>query len=156
MASTRYVDFDTTKPVQETDPDKCHVSHVVADSNWEHVMAERLESMDEVLAYVKNQGLGFTIPYVMDGEERFYVPDFLLRVDDGRGADDPLNLVVEVSGTARRDKAEKVATARDLWVPGVNNLEHLGRWSFVEVREPWDAKNIIRTHLLSGAQAVLA
>src|SRR6185437_6581957 len=68
--STRYVEFDTTKPVWQTRPDKCHVSHCTADSNWEHKMAETCESMAEVDAYVKNQGLGFAIPYAHEGIER--------------------------------------------------------------------------------------
>ncbi|MGE3795498.1 MAG: BPTD_3080 family restriction endonuclease [Dehalococcoidia bacterium] len=156
LGSTCHVDFDTTKAVWETDAERCHVSHVVMDSNWEAVVAERLEDMPEVLAYAKNQGMGFTIPYVMDGDDRSYVPDFLVRMDDGRGADDPLNLVVEVSGAARRDKAEKVHTARELWVPGVNNLGDFGRWSFVEVSDPWDAKNLIRAHLATRHQETLA
>ena len=39
----RDVDFDTTKPVMATDPQKCHVSTSSADSDWEHVMTSRLE-----------------------------------------------------------------------------------------------------------------
>ena len=39
--STRYVDFDTTRPVFATRADKCHISHVVADTDsWEQKMAE--------------------------------------------------------------------------------------------------------------------
>ena len=38
--STRYVDFDTTRPVFATRDDKCHISHVVADTaSWEQKMA---------------------------------------------------------------------------------------------------------------------
>ena len=63
VGSTRYVDFDTTRPVYATRTDKCHVSHVVADTeSWEQKMAQALEDMDEVLRYVKNHNLGFTIP----------------------------------------------------------------------------------------------
>ena len=39
--STRYVDFDTTRPVYATRPDKCHISHVVADTeSWEQKTAQ--------------------------------------------------------------------------------------------------------------------
>jgi len=153
IGSTRSVDFDTAKPVMVSDPEKCHVSHVVADSNWEHKLADTLERMPEVVAYVKNQGLGFTIPYTIDGEQRSYLPDFLVRVDDGCG--EPLNLIIEVSGASRRDKEAKVATARDLWVPGVNNLRRFGRWAFLEISDPWEAKGLIRASLSAG-QAVAA
>src|SRR5262249_7699210 len=101
--STASVDFDTAKPVMVTDPAKCHVEYVTADSSWEHVMTERLEAMPEVCAYVKNQGLGFQIPYTVDTKERVYLPDFIARIDDGH-SDDLLNLVIEVTGQARPDK----------------------------------------------------
>ena len=107
------MDFDTTRPVYATDPDKCHISHVVADTDsWEQKMAQALEEMPEVVRYVKNQNLGFTIPYTLNGEEHQYIPDFIACLDDGRGPDDLLNLIVEVSGEAKKDKAAKVATAR--------------------------------------------
>jgi hypothetical protein len=74
------VDFDTAKPVFETAPDKCHVSHVVADTgSWEQKLAQTLESMPEVLRFVRNEGLNFTIPYTLNGEERQYFPDFHRR-----------------------------------------------------------------------------
>ena len=144
--STRYVDFDTTKAVYQTRPDKCQVSHVVGDTeSWEQKMAQVLETMPEVVAYVKNQGLDFAIPYMLNGEQRNYWPDFLVRYDDGRGPDDLLNIVIEVSGEARKDKAIKVETAKTLWVPAVNNHGAFGRWAFVEVRDPWkDAEGTIR------------
>jgi len=148
VGSTRYVDFDTAREVYPTGPELCHVSHVVLDSGWEAKMAQALEEMDEVVCYVKNQGLGFTIPYTLNGQERQYTPDFILHVDDGHGPDDLLNLIVEVSGEARKDKAAKVATARNLWVPAINNHGGYGRWAFIEITDPWDAKNTIRATLL--------
>ncbi len=148
--STTGVVFDTIKLANETDPAKCHVSHVVGDSSWEFKLAQTLEGMDEVVCYVKNQGLGFTVPYTLDGDERSYVPDFVVRVDDGHGREDLLNLIVEVSGQAKKDKAEKVRTARHLWVPAVNNHGGFGRWTFVEVTDPWNAKNAIRAEIGVG------
>ncbi len=149
VGSTRYVDFDTTKPTYTTDPERCHVSHVVADTgSWEQKMAQVLEEMPEVVAYVKNQGLGFTIPYTMEGEEHQYVPDFIARVRDG--GPDLLNLVIEVSGEAKKDKAAKVQTARTLWIPAVNNHGGFGRWSFVEITDPWDAKGAVLARLVQN------
>ncbi len=143
--SSAVVDFDTTRKVYETSTYKCHVTHVVLDSGWEGKMAESLESMDEVLAYVKNDHLGFAIPYAIDGEQRNYLPDFIVRYDDG--LDEPLNLVVEVSGGFRRDKVEKVATSKNFWIPAVNAHGGFGRWDFIEIRDPWDAKKSIRSYV---------
>ena len=84
LGSTRYVSFDTVRPTYRTDPRQCHVSHVAGDTeSWEQKMAETLEDMDEVRAYVKNQGLGFTIPYTLSGQQHAYIPDFIVRIDDG-------------------------------------------------------------------------
>ena len=108
-------------------------------------MAESLEDMDEVACYVKNQNLGFTIPYTLNGEEKSYIPDYIVRIDDGH--DDLLNLIVEVTGERKKDKAAKVATARTLWVPAVNGHGGFGRWAFLEISDPWDAQNTIRAAL---------
>jgi len=108
-------------------------------------MAQSLEDMDEVVCYVKNQNLGFAIPYTLTGQEQRYIPDFIVRISDGH--DDPLNLIVEVTGEKRKDKAAKVETARTLWVPAINNHGGFGRWAFIEIADPWDAKNAIRMEL---------
>lgn len=145
LGSTRHVSFDTVRATFRTSADRCHVSHVVGDTDsWEQKMAQTLEDMEEVLAYVKNQGLGFTIPYTIAGQQRSYVPDFIVRLDDGAGRDDPLDLIVEVTGARDKDKEAKVSTARTLWVPAVNNAGTWGRWAFIEITDPWGAKNAIR------------
>ena len=43
-------------------------------------MAQVLEEMEEVVCYVKNHNLGFAIPYTLDGEEKNYFPDFIVRL----------------------------------------------------------------------------
>ncbi len=148
VGSTRNVDFDTTKAVYPTDERFCHVSHVVADTeSWEQKMAQALEELGEeglVISYVKNQNLGFYIPYSVGGEEHNYFPDFIVKINDGRGIENPLNLIIEVTGKKNKDKEAKVSTARNLWVPAVNNHSGFGRWLFIEINDPWDAKNTIR------------
>ncbi|MBK6645381.1 MAG: DEAD/DEAH box helicase family protein [Anaerolineales bacterium] len=148
LGSTRYVDFDTARDVYRTRREKSHISHVVLDSGWEGKLAEVIEDeLDEVIHYVKNFQLGFSIPYTFNGQEKSYLPDYILRVDDGHGRDDLLNLILEVSGEARKDKAAKVETARNLWIPAINNHGGFGRWKFLEIVDPWDAKNTIRAFL---------
>jgi type III restriction enzyme len=144
--STNHVDFDTIRDTYLTRADKCHVSHVVADTgSWEQKLAQALEDMDEVACYVKNERVGFTIPYTLEGEQWQYHPDFLARMRDGRP--DLLNLIIEVTGEKKKDKAAKVSTARTLWVPAVNNHGGFGRWAFLETGDPWDAQRAIRAFL---------
>ena len=104
--------------------------------------------MDKVLCYAKNQNLGFLIPYTVAGDQRNYIPDFIARIDNGRGLDDPLNLILEVTGEKDKEKEAKVSTAKTLRVPAVNNAGTWGRWGFLEIRDPWDAKNEIRSALV--------
>ena len=127
-----------------TDADRCHISDVVADSGWEHTVAERLEEMPEVCSYVKNDHLGLTISYTFDGTAHEYFPDLIVRLDDGHGENDPLNLIVEISGQDLVAKKAKCEAARTLWVPAVNNLGEFGRWAFIEIRDPWAVQGQIR------------
>src|SRR5690606_9612531 len=82
-------------------------------------------------------GLGLEVPYRYGSEIRKYIPDFIVRVDDGRGADDPLNLIVEIKGYRHEDAKEKKATMENYWVPGVNNHGRYGRWAFAEFTDVW-------------------
>ena len=129
--STRFVNFTTSKTIRwTTEKQRCHINLVVCDSEWEAECCRVAEANPHVLAYVKNQGLGFEVPYRDGATPRRYLPDFILRVDDGRP--DPLNVVVEIKGYRRGDAQLKAETMRSLWVPGVNNLGRFGRWTFAE------------------------
>jgi type III restriction enzyme len=81
---------------------------------------------------VKNYNLGFEVPYRYGSENRMYRPDFIVVVDDGRGPEDPLYLIVEIKGYRGEDAKEKKSTMETYWVPGVNHLGTLGRWAFAE------------------------
>jgi type III restriction enzyme len=129
--STAHVNFTTSKALRwQTDPRKCHVNWVVCDSDWEAEFCRVSEASPRVLAYVKNQGLGLEVPYLMGSVSRKYIPDFIVRVDDGQA--EPLNLIVEVKGYRGEDAKEKSNTMKAYWVPGVNNLGRFGRWAFAE------------------------
>jgi type III restriction enzyme len=66
---------------------------------------------------------------------RTYIPDFIVRVEDGHGEDNLLNLIVEIKGYRREDAKEKKSTMDTYWVPGVNHLGSYGRWAFAEFTE---------------------
>ncbi|MXV84247.1 restriction endonuclease subunit R [Candidatus Poribacteria bacterium] len=146
--STEGVAFETTQPTWETRPDKCHISHVVADTDsWEQKTAQALEQMDEVVAYVKNHNLDFTIPYTNhNGMSWQYVPDFITRIrkpGDNSG-DNIVHLILETSGREREDKLQKVNTVENMWLPAVNSHSDFGEWAFLEITDPWDMQNTIR------------
>lgn len=147
LGSTRYVDFLTTKEVRETV--KSHVNYVVADTQeWEQGVAKKLEQMPEVITYVKNQNLGFSIPYEHQGISHQYVPDFIVvleMLDKSK-----LHLLLEVTGKKDDKKKMKVKTARDLWVPAINNIGKYGTWAILEVQDIHETQNLIRAGMARG------
>lgn len=140
--STMSVSFNTSKTERwETQADKCHVNWVILDSDWEAEFCRVAEAHPQVKAYVKNHSMGFEVPYRYASEMRKYRPDFIVRVDDGHGDDDLLNLVVEIKGYRREDAKEKKNTMDVYWVPGVNNLGTYGRWAFAEFTDVFEMQD---------------
>jgi len=69
--------------------------------------------MREVIAYVKNDRLDFTIPYEWEGATHSYLPDYIirLRLDDGS----EVHVILEVKGLQdEQDRARSAAAQR--WV----------------------------------------
>lgn len=138
------ISFVTRKPVLETD--KSEISHVTLDgrggNTWEQILHLECERHDDVVAYAKNDRLGFTIPYVHQGKAHVYVPDFLVRLE--RRPYEPFDrvLVVEVSGSQKSPgpTTAKAETARNAWCVAVNNHGGLGRWGYVEIRDMLTAR----------------
>ncbi len=147
IGSSKYVDFETVRRTYQTKAEKCHVNLIAIDSDWEAKLAASLEEMDEVVHYIKNDHLRFQIPYTLDNKEHHYVPDFIVRINDGQP--DLLNLILEVSGEPGPEKQIKCATARNFWVASINNHGEFGRWDFIEISDPYECKRIIREYIIS-------
>ena len=138
FSSTKYVSGNTTKEVFQTQ--KSHINFVVMDSGWEGICAKTLEEIEAVECYVKNQFLGFAIPYTKDGKDRHYFPDFIARVRSKDGT--TKNLIIEISGMSK-DKAEKKWFVENRWIPAVNALKdkyEYPEWHFIEIAN--DIRNI--------------
>ena len=140
--STANVNFNTSKTERyETSSQRCHVNWVILDSDWESEFCRVAENHPKVLAYVKNHNLGLEVPYRFVGEMRKYRPDFIVLVDDGKGMDDPLHLIVEIKGFRGEDARVKKETMDVYWIPGVNNLGTHGRWAFAEFTDVWEIES---------------
>jgi type III restriction enzyme len=148
IGSTAHLAFNTSKnDLWETAANKCHINYVVLDSGWEAELCRVVERHERVNAYVKNHNLGFEVPYEMGGNKRIYIPDFILKIDDGQTTQKPdasgelvevpdyLNLIVEVKGFRGEDAKQKKLTMDSYWIPGVNQLNKYGRWAFVELTD---------------------
>jgi type III restriction enzyme len=156
--STAYVRFNTSRKDRwETNgpPPKNHVNWVVLDSDWEAELCRVVESHASVVAYTKNHNLGLEVPYRYGSENRKYLPDFIVRVDDGHGPDDLLNLIIEIKGYRREDAKDKKATMETYWVPGVNNLKTYGRWAFAELTQIYEMESDFESKLKSEVDRIV-
>jgi type III restriction enzyme len=124
--STADVDFWTSKDVRETT--RSHVNYVVADTAaWEQQAAFYIDRHQAVISFVKNAGLGFTIPYMYNGEMHDFVPDFIVRMNGGAESR-RINLVLETKGYDPLREVKEAAAAR--WVNAVNADGRFGTWLF--------------------------
>ncbi|BCF95571.1 hypothetical protein PPGU19_001400 [Paraburkholderia sp. PGU19] len=127
----------TTKPNLPTR--KSQVSRIVGDSAWEGYAANVFEGSTQVFAYVKNDHLGFQIRYMWNGSRRRYLPDFLIRLANGK------TLVLEIKG---EDDAQNRAkrSALDAWVTGVNQRGGFGVWCWDVAFAPGQIHDIVAKH----------
>ena len=127
----------TTKPSSTTN--KSHISHVVADSSWEQHAANILEVREEVASYAKNDHLGFQIYYIWAGSRRRYIPDFVVRLTNGK------SLVLEIKGVdSPQNKAKR--DALNEWVQAINGAGGFGEWVWDVAFQPSDVQYIITKH----------
>lgn len=127
--STANVHFATSKTELWKSDSKNHINYVVLDSEWEGEMCRVLESNPHVVAYTKNHNLGFRIPYFKGNEASIYVPDFIVRIDNG------VNLILETKGFKNEAVNDKKSTIESYWIPAVNKLGTYGKWSFAQFEE---------------------
>jgi type III restriction enzyme len=143
--STAEVDFPTRKATEITE--RSEVSHVTLDgkdgNTWEQLLAAQLELNRNVEAYVKNDHLGFVIPYIHKGRSHSYYPDFLVRLQKRDAEDVARTLIIEVSGSRKSPgpTTAKAETARNSWCVAVNNHGGFGRWGYVEMTNPLHFKS---------------
>ncbi len=131
VGSTSEVMFRTCRPAVGTT--KSHISHVVLDTDrWEHSVAYRLERLDPVVSYARNDHLDFTIPYEWQGVRHEYRPDFIVRYKTEKGE---VNIILEVKGFESEQDFQK-RNAAHRWVNAINRHGGFGRWSFAVCRHP--------------------
>lgn len=127
----------TTKPTVATV--KSQVSHVVGDSTWEGYAAQMFEKADVVSSYVKNDHLGFQIHYMWKGSRRRFLPDFLIRLANGK------TLVLEIKGVDDdQNRAKRSALAA--WIQGVNENGGFGHWVQDVAFTPHQIQDILQRH----------
>jgi type III restriction enzyme len=114
----------TTKPCQPTR--RSQVSHAVFDSTWEKAAADLLETSDRVVAYAKNDHLGFKVHYQWNGASRRYLPDYLVRLVNGSTLALEIKAEPDDAGAQQRIAAKRAAL--ETWAAAVNAKGGFGVW----------------------------
>ena len=136
--STSDVDFWTSRDVREVV--NSHLNYIVADTRqWEQSAAYQIDNHKSVEAFVKNEGLGFAIPYFHNGQPHDYMPDFIIRLSS-----EPLShLILETKGHDPLAEIKKQAAER--WIAAVNSDGSFGAWYYLMCRRPDEVTGAINS-----------
>ncbi len=124
----------TGKPCERTK--KSHINVCVYDSGWEASDAHVLDDDPSVIAWVKNDHLGFEILYLYRGAVRKYRPDFLVQLATGD------MLVLETKGE-ETEQDEVKQRYLDEWAKAVTAHGGFGRWRSAITRQPGEIRSIL-------------
>ena len=128
IGTSSEVDFMTTRACHGTQ--RSHINQVALDTQrWERSACFWLEASEVVAYYVRNDHMGFGIPYEYTGVSHSYEPDFIVRLKND------IHLILEIKGYEDDQELAKYAGARR-WVSAVNNWGDLGKWDFHVCKDP--------------------
>jgi type III restriction enzyme len=130
----------TTKPCQPTT--KSQISSVVVDAGWEAHVANVIESpvmSRHIDAYAKNDHLGFFVYYMWNGSKRKYIPDYLIKLVNGK------TLLLEVKGQVTEQEEAKWSATRKL-IAAINSKKAFGKWEFDVVTDMAKVHDVILKH----------
>jgi len=119
----------TTRPCDPTI--KSHINLCVYDSALESSIAKALDNSPKVIAWAKNDHLGFEILYMFEGNIHKYRPDYIVKLAENK------HLIIEVKGeVTEQDKVK--SRYLDEWVNCVNQHGGFGKWSWIMSNHSWD------------------
>jgi type III restriction enzyme len=145
VRSTKWVDFHTGKDIAPVQ--KCHLNAGVFDTKLaEQQAAFIFDTYERVDRWVKNDRLGFVIPYRREGVQRRYFPDFIVRLVDGE------NLIIETKGRETPDVEIKAAAARR-WCAAINNDGRFGQWTYYLIWEAGELTKVLRDYMRASEVA---
>jgi type III restriction enzyme len=109
----------------------------VCDSTWEAKAAFELDRDPDVVAWAKNDHLGFEILYTYQGRVKKYIPDFLVRFANGT------MLVLEIKGQDTQQNRTKRGFL-DEWTKAVNDHGGFGLWTWAVSFDPANIADILQ------------
>ena len=94
---------------------------------------------EKVVPYAKSDHLVFQVFYMWNGVRRRFVPDFLIRLANGK------TLILEIKGEDNEQNRAK-RSALDVWVQGVNAKGGFGVWCWDVAFMPAQMQDILNQH----------
>ena len=94
---------------------------------------------DHIDAYAKNDHLGFFIYYMWNGSKRKYIPDYLIKLSNGK------TLLLEVKGQVTEQEEAKWTATRKL-ISAINGKKSFGEWEFDVVTDMAKVHDVILKH----------
>lgn len=117
-------------PGTKTYPNKTHTNLVPCHNELEQKFASFLDEAEDVISYVKNERLGFSLTYYEGNRPRQYYPDFIVaQKEDGRR----INWLVETKGEVRPNTIIK-SEAAELWCKKMSGSTY-GEWRYVMAQQ---------------------
>jgi type III restriction enzyme len=111
---------------------KCHLTVVPCHTDLEAAFADFLDRAPDVVRYLKNERLGFSVTYYENNRPRQYYPDFIVLVRDDAGKD--IWWLAETKGEIRASTFLK-REAAELWCDRMRRSgEPVWRHLFVQQR----------------------
>ena len=139
LLNTAGVSFETSLSDRHSTK-KSELNIAACHSQFEAACARALDKHPDVVSWVRNFRLGWTVPYLWNGAWHRYEPDFVARLFGEREEENAVHLIIECKGVADDLSERKKQSVTDRWVPAVQNSPNLPawlrRWAFVELNNP--------------------
>jgi hypothetical protein len=125
-----------------------HLNYMVPDTKrWEQSAAFYIDNHSATAGFVKNAGLGFSIPYLHNGQMHDYIPDFIIKLKGTPEA----HLILETKGYDPSTEVKRHAA--DRWVAAVNADGTYGRWMYALAMKPEEVGALIASAVEKVASA---
>lgn len=109
------------------DGKRCHLNKVPCHNDLEKRFADFLDRAADVIKYIKNERLGFSVTYYENSRPRQYFPDFIVAVREKDGQE--VTWLAETKGEIRPNTILKTEAAQ-LWCDKMSRTNY-GRWRFL-------------------------
>ena len=111
---------------------KSHMSLVACHNDLEKAFADFLDKASDVLRFIKNERLGFSITYYQLTKPKQYYPDFIVATEADQGVE--INWLIETKGEKHEDTILK-SQAAEQWCAKMRG-EKYGSWRYLLVSQP--------------------